>query len=163
MDWWGVTRTRAACSVAGRPPPRCRHRAPAPRTGGSAPRAQMQPHRAGLLCGRRARDGGVNLPGNVREARSTRLSESPTGTLPCLARGSHSAFVPSCRGRPRAEGEHHVGLTWHLPCGLKASRSLTSESASWGRLFFFLFFFFLLNAGCVCVEGCVCILNTFHV
>lgn len=53
--------------------------------------------------------------------------------------------------------EGYLGLTWHLPCGLKASRSLTSESASWGR-----FFFFFLTKCCGRVDRfvCVCILNT---
>lgn len=73
MDWKGVKWTGAACSVVGSPPPPCRCRVPAPQMGQSAPRAQIQQNRVEVLCGKRARDESLILPGNAREACNMRL------------------------------------------------------------------------------------------
>lgn len=78
------------------------------------------------------------------------LSPPAPASTPCPGCGPVLRHAPPCPAMPTV-GEGCLGLAWHLPCGLRASRSLTSGSASWGR------FVFLNAGGWGAVKRYVCV------
>ena len=151
MDWRRVVWMRAACSV---PLPRWGPRLLVRQWGCLAQRAGALQNSKAVSPGIRVR--GKKLPGDGGRC-AARGSRKPdrSPALPCpLIPLSICAAGPGTASLA-AEGKGYE--EWHLPCGLNASRSLTSESASWGS-FFCLFFCAFFFAKCwECMEGCACV------
>lgn len=153
MDWRRVAWMRAACSVPGHPLPRWGPRLLVRQWGCPAQRAGALQNSKAVSPGIRVR--GKKLPGDGGRC-AARGSRKPdrSPALPCPLIPLSICAVGPGTASLAAEGKGYWGLTWHLPCGLNASRSLTSESASWGSFFFF---FFLVAKCWLCVEGCACV------